>query len=104
MNKVNNLSVTNDSLSTIDWCEFYRTTMGLEELSAMLIYQKGKQLPETKEAIRCLNQAINDRCELTDLAVDAGYFTYPERDENDRHIDCSYNTVLRQEKQGKGVE
>ena len=69
--------------------------MALEEVSDML-YAKRKEDDTFGKASAWLESVIALMERLGDAAEEEGKFNYPERDENDEHLDNRFNHVLNQ--------
>lgn len=84
-----------DTIKDINWNTLYQQKMALEEISDML-YAKRKEDDTFGKASAWLESVIALMERLGDAAEKEGKFDYPERDENDEHLDNRFNHVLNQ--------
>lgn len=89
------LTPLRSAVEHINWNTLYQQKMALEEISDML-YAKRKEDDTFGKASAWLESAIALMERLGDAAEEEGKFNYPERDENDEHLDNRFNHVLNQ--------
>lgn len=89
------LNPLRSTVEHIDWNTLYQQKMALEEVSDML-YAKRKEDDTYGKASAWLESVIALMERLGDAAEEEGKFSYPERDENDEHLDDRFNHVLNQ--------
>jgi len=80
------LTPLRSAVEHINWNTLYQQKMALEEVSDML-YAKRKEDDTFGKASAWLESVT---------AEEEGKFDYPERDENDEHLDNRFNHVLNQ--------
>lgn len=89
------LTPLRSAVENINWNTLYQQKMALEEVSDML-YAKRKEDDTFGKASAWLESVIALMERLGDAAEEEGKFDYPERDENDEHLDNKFNHVLNQ--------
>lgn len=89
------LTPLRSAVEHINWNTLYQQKMALEEVSDML-YAKRKEDDTFGKASAWLESVIALMERLGDAAEEEGKFDYPERDENDEHLDNRFNHVLNQ--------
>ena len=91
------MTVTNTVAETehLTPLRLYQQKMALEEVSDML-YAKRKEDDTFGKASAWLESVIALMERFGDAAEEEGKFDYPERDENDEHLDNRFNHVLNQ--------
>lgn len=82
---------TETFFANIDWPLFYQEKMAIQEVMGLLAQGEGVK---EKNAVEWLDGILNMMDAIGDIAEDAGFFMYPERDENDRCYDDRFNDVL----------
>lgn len=89
------LTPLRSAVEHINWNTLYQQKMALEEVSDML-YAKRKEDDTFGKASAWLESVIALMERLGDAAEEERKFNYPERDENDEHLDNRFNHVLNQ--------
>lgn len=89
------LTPLRSAVEHINWNTLYQQKMALEEVSDML-YAKRKEDDTFGKASAWLESVIALMERLGDAAEEEGKFDYPERDENDEHLDNRFNHALNQ--------
>lgn len=85
-----------DAIEDIDWDAFYQQKMALENFTDYLHRNKEQENGMYGRAAAWMECILTTMDKLTDAAVDENAFSYPDRDENDRHLDSRFNDVLDQ--------
>lgn len=83
-----------DAIEDIDWDAFYQQKMALENFTDYLHRNKEQENGMYGRAAAWMEGILTTMDRLTDAAVDENAFSYPDRDENDRHLDSRFNDVL----------
>lgn len=83
-----------DAIEDIDWDAFYQQKMALESFTDYLHRNKEQENGMYGRAAAWMEGILTTMDRLTDAAVDENAFSYPDRDENDRHLDSRFNDVL----------
>ena len=75
---------------------FYQQKMALESLTDYLHRNKEQENGMFGRAAAWMEGILTMMDGFTDAAADENAFSYPARDENDRHLDSRFNDVLDQ--------
>lgn len=85
-----------DTIKDINWDTFYQQKMALESLTDYLHRNKEQENGMFGRAAAWMESILTMMDGFTDAAADENAFSYPARDENDRHLDSRFNDVLDQ--------
>jgi hypothetical protein len=85
-----------DTIKDINWDTFYQQKMALESLTDYLHRNKEQENGMFGRAAAWMEGILTMMDGFTDAAADENAFSYPARDENDRHLDSRFNDVLDQ--------